>query len=319
MINEHRQYMPVLKVKRGEKKALSMVPGVLRGRVIPLLDVVENPEGKSLDQHLGTAFGGLHSSLVGYPKCFIDAREIEDDDPDATAMVLRRAQLEGMHVTPVTGISRANGVSAALSNTSDGLGLRLLRTEFESGNLAGQLQDFMGRHALRPEGVDLIVDLGAVSEMIAYGVSALTRTCVADIPDLVKWRSICVVACAFPMSMGGIERGTYKTVDRSEWQSWRDYIYPGQETFGRSLVYGDYAIQHPAGVEGFDPRIMQVSAAIRYALHDAWILIKGESTRAVRPGIQFPRLATRLVYGSLRAKYQGATHCPGCRSMPRCR
>ena len=57
---------------------------------------------------------------------------------------------------------------------------------------------------------------------------------------------------------------------------------------------------------------MQVSAAVRYATEDTWLLVKGESTRRTRAGEQFPRLAQRLVYGDLRRSFRGANHCAGC-------
>ena len=315
MNDEVPLYVPVLKLKRGEKKALSLVPIALRQRVVPVLDVVQNASGRPLDEHLDTVFRGLPSSLVGYSRCFIDAREIEDDDPRATDMVLNRAQAEGMRVLPVTGITRTSGVAAALAHRAHGLGLRLLKSEFESRNLAPLLQRFMGRYGLIPEGVDLVLDLGAVADMIAHGVSALTRAFLADIPELGRWRTVSIVACAFPLSMRGIGRHAHKRVDRSEWISWRDDILRYQQECGRALVFGDYVIQHPAGVENFDPRTMPVSATIRYALDDAWILIKGESTRVVSARDQFPALATKLVYGRLRAIYKGSWHCPGCSSM----
>lgn len=315
MIAESRSYVPVLKVKRGEKRALSLLPMSLRSRVVPILDVVENPSGKPLIKHIDTAFERLPSSLRGYPRCFIDAREIEDDDPRATEIVLKRAQAEGMCVSPVTGITRTNGVAAAIANSAHGLALRLLRRELENGNMALRVQSFMGRHSLVPESVDLILDLGAVADMIAHGVSALTRAFLADVPELTRWRTVAIVACAFPLSMRGIGRHAHKEVDRSEWLSWRDEIHAHQQVCGRTLVFGDYVIQHPAGVEGFDPRIMPVSATVRYALDDAWLLVKGESTRVVRARDQFPALATRLVYGRLKARYQGPLHCPGCELM----
>ena len=315
MNDESPRYVPVLKVKRGEKKALSLLPMALRRRVVPILDVVENPNDRTLGEHLGTTFKGLPSSLVGYPRCFIDAREIEDDDPRATEMVLKQARAEGIRVSAVTGITRTNGVAAALANSTHGLGVRLLRREFESRNLVPRLQGFLGRHGLVPESVDLILDLGAVADMIAHGVSALTRAFLADVPDLKRWRTVSIVACAFPLSMRGVGRHAHKEVDRCEWLSWRDDIYAYQQVCGRTLVFGDYVIQHPAGVENFDPRTMPVSATIRYALDDAWILIKGESTRVVSARDQFPALATKLVYGRLKSRYQGSVHCPGCSSM----
>ena len=80
----------------------------------------------------------------------------------------------------------------------------------------------------------------------------------------------------------------------------------------RLPTFSDCAIQHPTGVEGFDFRYMQVSASIRYASTDDWLLLKGESTR-FNPAInQFPQLATRLVYGQLQRDFAGAQHCEGC-------
>jgi hypothetical protein len=60
---------------------------------------------------------------------------------------------------------------------------------------------------------------------------------------------------------------------------------------------------------------MQVSAAIRYTTNTQWLLVKGESTRSIRPGEQFPELATRLVYGHLRHHFAGVGHCPACKSI----
>ena len=64
-----------------------------------------------------------------------------------------------------------------------------------------------------------------------------------------------------------------------------------------------------------DPRVMQVSVSVRYALADDWLLIKGESTRRNPARRQFPQLAKKLVYGYLRSHFQGTTHCQGCVSI----
>lgn len=60
---------------------------------------------------------------------------------------------------------------------------------------------------------------------------------------------------------------------------------------------------------------MPVSASVRYALADEWLLIKGESTRRNPARRQFPQLAKRLVYGYLRRHFHGTRHCQGCASI----
>ena len=77
------------------------------------------------------------------------------------------------------------------------------------------------------------------------------------------------------------------------------------------------AIQHSSGVEGFDPRTMSVSAAVRYALGDDWLLIKGVSTKARPAKEQFKDLADRLVYGDLSSHFAGEQHCLGCAQIKR--
>jgi hypothetical protein len=174
---------------------------------------------------------------------------------------------------------------------------------------------FMARHNLSHSEVDLIVDLGPVDHLIREGIEALAAAFLAEVPEKTRWRTLTISGCAFPMSMGGVGRGSYSYVERAEWLVWRDYLFSNRQNLERLPTYSDCGIQHPSGVEGFDPRLMQVSAAIRYGLEEAWLLIKGESTRMTPPSVQFPGLATQLVYGRFRNEFAGSNHCQGCKGM----
>jgi hypothetical protein len=312
-----RHYVPVLKVKRGEKKALQNIAATLQPQIIPLLEIVERRAENSatITKHLNTAFKDLAQSVRGYPKCFLDAREIAPDGATAAAEVFQRASNEGILFTPVTGLSRNADLIAALQHSSQGIALRLTREEFEHGALTTAIEAFLAQHTLQPEQIDLIIDLGAVEDLIVDGVATLTKGFLADIPNHQRWRTFTLSACAFPKSMGGVDRNSHDFHTREEWIAWRDHLHAIRQSFVRLPTFSDCAIQHPLGVEGFDPKTMQVSASIRYTLSDAWLLIKGQSTRFVRPGTQFPDLATRLVYGHLRGHFLGAIHCEGCNSM----
>jgi len=307
-------YVPVLKAKRGEKAALQRIQPSARKRITPLIQIVERSD-KPIDAHLKTCFSKLGISLSGYTRCFLDAQELASDGPEGARRVFERAFEEGLPFTPVTGVTRIADVAAAMAYRQNGLALRLTRSEFESGSLESLVEDFLDSHALAASDVDLIVDLGAVTEMIAAGVSALTEAFLADVPRPQEWRTMTVSACAFPISMGDVARHSHDFVERADWLSWRDSLHSNRHVLQRLPTFSDYAIQHPAGVEGFDPRIMQVSAAIRYTTDTHWLLVKGESTRSTRPGEQFPELATRLVYGHLHRYFAGANHCSGCKSI----
>jgi len=309
--------MPVLKVKRGEKKALQVIAPALQQHIIPLMEIVERKSERvpNINHHLDTAFKDLDLSIRPYARFLFDTREIAPDGPAAVAEVYRRAATARMRFTPVTGLSRSADVSAALSHRSNGIAVRLTRAEFEAGELTRDLRAFLSRHGLAPEELDLVVDLGAVEDLIAEGVANLTQEFLAAVPDQTRWRTLTVTACAFPMSMRGVDRHSSQIVERAEWRAWRNLLHPVRQSLRRLPTFGDYAIQHPKGVEGFDPRTMQVSATVRYTLPNDWLLIKGESTRTVAATQQFPRLAKRLVYGDLHSHFAGGTHCSGCKSI----
>jgi Beta protein len=305
-------YVPVLKVKRGEKLALKQLAARLQSRITPLLEIVERQPDKSVAEHLDTAFNGLAESVRAYPRSLLDARELASDGPLAAVEVFRRARLAGFRFTPVTGISRNADTSAALDHRDHGLALRLTRVEFEQGDLTERLHNFLQQYELQAEEIDLIIDIGPVEDLVVEGIASLTNLFMAGIPDHGRWRTFTLSACAFPLSMALVDRQSHDFVERADWIAWRDQLHQRRRSLIRTPTFSDCAIQHPRGVEGFDPRIMQVSASVRYTLPEQWLLVKGESTRFRQPSVQFPELATRLAYGHLRSHFRGENHCEGC-------
>ena len=307
-------YVPVLKAKRGEKAALLRLAPDLQSRIIPLLEIVDKKD-KTLSAHLETSFTNLAESVRPYSRCFLDARELASDGQAGAAAVFQRASDAGIIFTPVTGISRKADVVPALAHRENGLALRLTRAEFEQGELATRINVFLTEHSLTPEQLDLIIDLGAVEDFIIEGIEALTDAFMAEVPDHSRWHTFTISACAFPKSMGGVEKNAHALAERGEWLAWKRHLYDQRQNLVRLPSFSDCAIQHPAGVEGFDPRVMAASASVRYTLETEWLLIKGLSTRSIRAGAQFPALARELVYGKFRPSFYGPDHCNGCELM----
>ncbi len=315
MTAERLHYTPVLKVKRAEKTALAKIAPPLMARIVPLMEIVERKVEKTVKAHLDTAFAGLADGLGFYERCLLDAREIAPDGAAAAASAFDRAAKAGLRFVPVTGISRTADVGPALANQSKGLALRVTRAEFEAGGLAARIDGFLGTHHLDPGATDLVVDLGALDGFIAEGVANLAGEFLAAVPAHAAWRTFTIVGCAFPKSMGIVERNGYAIVERAEWKAWRGSLHARRHELARLPAFGDCAIQHPLGVEGFDPKTMQASAAVRYTLEEDWLLIKGQGTRRARPSMQFPTLARRLVSGDRKGHYRGSSHCAGCEGI----
>lgn len=307
-------YVPALKLKLGEKTALAILSPRVKARITPLLQVIEMSGKKSLDEHLKTSFKNFQPAVAGLGRYFIDPMEIESEGPSGAAKVFAICANQAVPFTPVTGLSRPPGLTTAAVNAAGraGLAIRVTRAEFEAGPIDAALAAFLVKHSMDVASTDFIIDLGAVGDLIADGIAAMASAFLALVPLANRWNTLSLVASAFPRSMQHVERDSHGVVERAEWVAWRDHLRPARKQLGRLPTFGDWGIQHPSGVEGFDPVKMQASAAIRYALEEDWLLIKGRGTKKHPPGIRMPHLAKSLVLGAHRQSFAGAGHCAGC-------
>jgi hypothetical protein len=324
-------YVPVLKLKEGEKGALRLLSPQVCSHMLPLLEVpVRKPRRKPgaprtdppvftpLPTYLKNKFDGLEEAVEPFPRILLDCREIAPDGPDAAASAFALAAEMATPVTPVTGISRTVDTAAVMSNRKSGVAIRLTRNEFEAGRIPKELPAFVRVNSLKPEETDIIVDLGPVDDMIADGVADYAADFLSAVPDHWNWRTLTVSGSAFPLSMRIVDNSSPRNitrVDRAEWVAWRDRLYAGRGKPNRLPTFSDCAVQHPTGVEGFNAAYMKPSASLRITLpdDDDWLLVKGNSEAPLDR--EFSRLATRLVYGDLKRFFSGASHCSGCEQM----
>lgn len=304
-------YVPVLKIKRAEKGTLAAIGKASPGAVTPLLEVVARRPEKSLPEHVDTAFDKLAQSLSELSPCFLDTRELLPDGEAASTAVFKRARAENIDFIPVVGITRPVGNTAAFKYRENGVALRITRKEMEAGGLTNAVQNFLQGNALKEQDVDLILDMGYVGDMISVGVSLLASSFLQATPNRKAWRTLTLSGCAFPSSMGKVGKNAHLLVDRSEWVCWKG-LHSQRASLERLPTFSDCAIQHPDGVEGFDPKTMAASAAARYTTGDSWLLVKGESTRVKKPSIQFQSIAKSIVTKKHGPYYSGAKHCAGC-------
>lgn len=316
-------HVPVLKCKRGEKHALGNLAPAVRSALTPLMEVPElvtknvgKKKKKTLPEHLTTTVKDL-AKAVGSQRCFIDVRELAPLGAAAAASAFSAIAKTGVSFVPVTGITRTADVAAALAHPSSGLGIRLTREEFEKQVLPHGLTQFLATHGVDPGEVDLLIDLGEIEAMVVPGALRLAQAFLRAIPTHTKWRTFTLLGSSFPKSMKIVPRHSHLLVDRIEWLTWRT-LYQRRGGMARLPTFGDCAIQHPSGVEGFVFGKMQVSATIRYTTGDQWLLIKGQSTKLVPAKTQFPGLAAGLVSGARAAHFRGHSHCSGCQEAAHC-
>ncbi|WP_437587347.1 beta family protein [Sorangium sp. So ce1000] len=326
MFGSHYHYVPVLKWKRAEQTALGSLAPHIKSRITPLIELVSIPidldsgnQSKTLEQHVGPAIQKLASSWEVNAPLFLDPEAVSADAASdglgGAAYSFVEAQRSNVPFVPVTGLRRApHDIVAAVAHAGRGLCLRLTPDDLARTTLYQEFTDFFTEHRLSAQDVDVVIDLESVTGQSAFVIAAAASLALRTIPSADVWRTVTVIASAFPEHMGVVDTFSSLVIERSEWKAWL-LLHAQREQLPRLPTYGDYGIQHPTGVEGFDPRYMQMAASVRYTLTDQWLLLKGQSTKRQSPSLQYPGLAKQLI---AHAAYFGQSHCRGCAEAVSC-
>lgn len=308
-----RVYVPILKCKQNEKGALRQLAATARSSLTPLIEVVERKgdDAKPLDNHLRTAFRDLSDALGG-DECWLDTHEI----PGCAARAFECAGQHGVKFLPVIWLrGQQQDLAAALQCRAKGLCLRVSQSDLRLGVSASEVRALLEEHHLAPAGMELVLDMGAIEELAFEGGRRLVDALLHAVPPLREWRSVTLAGTALPASMKDVPTEGRRDFARTEWVLWRDYARVRAQELGQFIAFGDCAIQHPRGVEGYDPRVMPRSPTIRFALSDQWLIWKGKSNKLEREALQFPRLADAALR-DLGDQFH-ADHCGGCGDLRR--
>lgn len=288
-------YVPVLKGKRGEFRALEEMDAADCHRLRPLVEVppiqwdydAECP-AKTVDAHLASLPDQLTRAWPHKGAFSLDLGLLPDDDrmADSThplTFVLDAARDRGLPVVPVSGLARPkvfhSAIREAIGRHGSGVCLRLEGDDFDSlpPDLATQLEELLAHYGTPREEVDLVLDFGELTDGTAGLVLQFVFAFVNTDPHIGEWRSLAVTGSAFPETLGSLEADSISIIPRIEWQTWKK-LRSKEASLARLPDFGDYAIANPALAE-VDFRLMRMSANLRYTTGDDWMVLRGRNVR----------------------------------------
>lgn len=311
-------YMPILKGKQGELWALRE-QGFREG-VYPVIEVprikwdydAEAP-AKSIQTHVSDFLRGFERTLGSIGKCAVDACLLDGDGSDDSTVALReileRSVPLGLPVTPTTGLSRSNSYSCVAGEFArrhtTGCVVRFEREDlYDVTELKAATEDLLGQLRLKPDEIDLVVDLGFLREDDEHEDLDFVMQVLPQIPYLSWWRSFWFSGGSFPEFLTSVEPASTEYIPRVEWTIWNG-LARGLTT-QRVPRYSDYGVSHPISPD-VDGRVMNMSANIRYTTDHHWLIVKGRSTRS-HGYSQFQDLCRTLIESS---DYCGRNFSPG--------
>lgn len=286
---DQNHYVPVLKWRMGEYQALLRLDDAVKEWVTPLLEIptegwnfeTEAPM-RSLDDHLAT-FGDKLFSKWGARPCFVDSPYLDGASLMASGQhhvehIFSKTQQAGCHAVPVAGLQRDAAYLAAIRSVvrtqNLGLCIRLEADDFDT-DLMSALTGLLERLDVRPDAVDLVVDLEA-SIAASPTIQAQAWFAYISMVQPLPWRSLTVVSTAFPSALGAAQYRPHGRAPRSDWLAYKQLV----RLLGSSRIptFGDYATSAPNTSE-LDPRMLDPNAKIKYTLDDEWIVFVGAQVK----------------------------------------
>jgi hypothetical protein len=317
---EHNHYVPIVPGRQGEYHALAALRDESRARITPLIEVPPVPwdfendaPAKSLDDHLGPVAEHIAQHWGTDRPVFVDLAWIAEDETGTghhpVRLVLDDARARSVQTIPVVGMDRTDlhiaAVRDVISGDNRGVCIRLEPEDIRNvARLGGLLNGFCDQLGVERDAVDLLLDFKDYDSRQASAISIAASVAVAKLPNAPDWRSLTLAGGGFPINLSGI-KGEGR-IPRADWEVWRDIAIDNADELPRRPAFGDYAVQHPEPQE-VDPRLMKMSAAIRYTTPTEWLVLKRKNVRDFGFG-QFHDLAGELI---TKAEFRGADFSDG--------
>lgn len=276
---EARHYRPILKGKAGEYRALVRLDATTAGRMTPVIEIIDPPAGRSLDDHAAREARALQRAWPANAS-IIDAAALHTSSATATQAYFDMLRAAGVPALPAVGVGADTGYRAAIAAVvaRDGRGvcLRVRADDVVSGAFSAAGTALLADVGVGSTDVDLLLDVGEILPGQLGQAQLAAAALLSAAEPLDQWRTLTLAAAAFPINLAGMPANSVSAVPRSDWQLWRAVA---RAATGRIPAFGDYAIAHPVLMTGFDPVTMQISGSIRYTASDEWLVAKGRSTR----------------------------------------
>lgn len=305
---DHKHYVPILKAKLGEYRALETLTASRKSGLTPLLELppidwdFENECPKcTIDEQIEKEAATILKCWGSDSRFFIDGFQLEDEGQTAANVhplvhIANDAGAKNLRLVPVTGLTRNPAYQAAVNaiQTADhrGICLRVTIQEASGGahfaaNLAGLLETF----GLHPSSVDMIIDAGPLLPGYEGTYLLAARTAVANFPQANDWRSLTFASSAYPADSSNMPRNAVTLMPRVEWWVWTQLAAIRAE-LPRMPAFGDYAINSP-GHDQLDFRVIKMTANVRYTHTTHFVIVRGQLIRKGEAS-QYPGLATIL-------------------------
>lgn len=290
-----KHYVPILKWKPAERKALQMLSDDHKQFLTPLIQLImpvpkqvqDGGRAQTKEEQYEEIIAKFRDQLPEIPGDIFKAWGRSPIFIDFSLIYVPSLRLDGLRLVLVAGDRLGLGLIPVVNLSSDdkfikaagsvagkyrrGICLRLVCGDL--GDLTSLSKAIAGVLSVLglPEGeVDLLVDLQETHD--SKEKYRQFGDVVQKLPGLSRWRTVIFASGAFPVDLTNCRVGERNLISRLDWDSWIRHLK--NPKLARKPSFGDYAILHPIYKES--TQFFSPSASIRYTLENEWLVMRGQ-------------------------------------------
>lgn len=310
-------YLPVLRAKKGEFRAVHSLSPSARSRLVPLFDVpvpvLRN--GKTLESYLAERAKGIHSAWPTRP-LYVDVHDLPLNLRTPSGMqpityLFDLLRMHGSFAVPVTGTEPDRdrnylaAVRAIVARDGRGACLRLADDDFaEPQTLGASVTGVLEHLAISPFELDVVFDFRYVGNRGLQSLRAAALEGLQAIRGIGPFRNVIIAGSGVPDMLGKRDQGKVRRESRVEFELWTQVAVAFADRM--PIVLADYGAISAYFVP---PReSVTVPARIRYTTVRDHVFYRGKRS-------EYPEICRQLV-GS--ADFVGENFSAGDRRIYHC-
>ena len=322
-------YVPLLRAKLGEFKALSGTLDSVRDSLTPLIELPpvawdpedgeEAPEGP--DPSIANATKRVEQNWGSERPFFLDLGLVSSSlalggGVHPVEFVLGEARNKQLKPIPVTSPGRdsafQDAIRDAVASDQRGVCIRLGSDDFDDiGAAIAELKVRMEHFGVGPDETDLLLDFGEVRADQTGPMVLAASAVIGAIPEIDKWRTLIWAGTAFP-SVQNFQADSLNSGPRGEWAIWQS-LRSKSASLPRVPSFADYTINGVQSDYDVAAAFFPSSPNLRYTADADFLIWKARHPRHGHD--QFNGICRLAV---ARPEFKGAAFSEGDGYIERC-
>jgi Beta protein len=299
-------YVPILKWKRAELRALQGLKDHDKERITPLIELVmpkvsspykdkakkirkttdeifvevvlkfKTQRAKDIPKEVQSAWGDapifLDFSLL-YEAQFTTRLKVE-----SMKEIISAGATLGLRLIPVINLNDEREIKHTACTLSkqygQGLCLRVALSDLDDMDKLNQkLEACLKSFDVFERNIDLLIDLKDISQESNQYVHCVNVS--QQLRSIAKWRNLIIAAGSFPEDLTDCKFDEATFIPRLEWKGWLSHAHA--KPLKRIPTFADYTIRNPIFKES--SQFYPPTTSIRYTQEETWMVMKGKKLK----------------------------------------